>query len=184
MRRFLIALIPGGMAALSVMSALATEPQTLQVLGRSHVDDYQAVLDDTDWRWLRRKDTLVLGTSAPDNAPFGITTNGVDYEGLTADFAGLLSELLRVRIVVKRYPTRDDVVQALKDGSIDFLGTSNGYEAMDAELALSRSYANDQPILLTREGDRQALTKDLAGKKVAMLYHYLDPDSVRQFRWL
>nr|WP_315413580.1 transporter substrate-binding domain-containing protein [uncultured Pseudomonas sp.] len=181
MRRFLIALIPGGMAALSVMSALATEPQTLQVLGRSHVDDYQAVLDDTDWRWLRRKDTLVLGTSAPDNAPFGITTNGVDYEGLTADFAGLLSELLRVRIVVKRYPTRDDVVQALKDGSIDFLGTSNGYEAMDAELALSRSYANDQPILLTREGDRQALTKDLAGKKVAMLYHYLDPDSVRQF---
>jgi two-component system, NarL family, sensor histidine kinase EvgS len=46
---------------------------------------------------------------------------------------------------------------------------------------LSRSYANDQPALVTRSGDSHALSADLAGKRVAMLYHYMQPDAVQAF---
>ncbi|MCS5516060.1 hypothetical protein NWF32_15860 [Pseudomonas qingdaonensis] len=72
---------------------------------------------------------LVLGTSAPDYAPFDITASGRDYEGLTADYAGLIGNTLNRPIRVKRFANRDKALQALIDGHIDLLGSANGYDA-------------------------------------------------------
>ncbi|MFJ2710368.1 transporter substrate-binding domain-containing protein [Pseudomonas sp. NPDC087346] len=161
--------------------ALAAPAETLHVLGRSNVDDYRVSLDEQDWSWLRSKATLRLGASAPDYSPFAITSNGTDYEGLTADYAQLLGELLNIRIEVRRYASRSAVLEALKSGEVDLLGTSNGFEAADHDLVLSSAYAEDIPTLVTRVGDSQDLSPDLAGKQVAMLYHYLPPETVKAF---
>lgn len=64
---------------------------------------------------------------------------------------------------------------------MDFLGIANGYEAADAGLLLSTAYAEDMPGLVTQLGDSHALSPDLAGKKIAMLYHYLSPEAVKAF---
>lgn len=163
-------------------SALAdSQANTFQVLGRSHVDGYSAVLTEAQWSWLRSKDVLVLGDSAPDYAPLGMANNDRDYEGMTADYAQLLSELLRVRVQVRRFASRAEVIDALKRGEVDFLGVANGYEAADAGLLLSTAYAEDMPALVTRLGDSSTLAPDLAGKKIAMLYHYLSPEVVKAF---
>ena len=178
-------LIRNGLLALvltgAFQNAWAAPAQTLQVLGRSTVDGYGASLDESDWRWLRSKGTLRLGASAPDYSPFAMTSNGNDYEGLTADYVQLLGQLLNVRIEVRRYASRTEVLEALKRGEVDLLGTSNGYEAADSDLVLSRAYADDLPTLVTRVGDSQNLPTDLAGKRVAMLYHYLPPETVKAF---
>lgn len=155
--------------------------QTLQLLGRSSVDAYQVDLKEQDWAWLRRKGVLLLGDSAPDYAPFGMTTNDNEYEGITADYAQLISQLLNIKIEVRLYNTRDEVTDALKHGDIDLLGTANGYEAADPTLTMSREFAQDQPTLVTRTGDSEGLKSDLAGKNVAMLYHYLPPKAVQDF---
>ena len=162
-------------------TALAAPVQTLHVLGRSTVDGYSVQLDGQDWSWLRSKGTLRLGASAPDYSPFAITSNGNDYEGLTADYAELLSQLLNIHIEVRRYASRSEVLAALKSGEVDMLGTSNGFEAADPDLAMSQAYADDVPTLVTRVGDSQNLSPDLAGKQVAMLYHYLPPEQVKAF---
>ena len=154
---------------------------TFQVLGRSHVDGYQAVLTEADWSWLRSKDVLILGDSNPDYAPLGMVNNGRDYEGMTADYAQLLSELLRVRVEVRRYASRGEVIDGLKRSEVDFLGIANGYEAADAGLLLSTAYAEDMPALVTQFGDSHALSHDLAGKKIAMMYHYLPTEAVKAF---
>ncbi|WP_395602508.1 transporter substrate-binding domain-containing protein [Pseudomonas sp. A1230] len=159
--------------------SMASTP--LQLLGRSVVDEYSVSLDEDDWGWLRQKSRLVLGTSTPDYSPFGITSNEKDYEGLTADYAQLISQLLHVKIEVRRYDSRGEVLAALKKGEIDLLGTANGYEANDPELVISQPYADDQPTLVTRIGDNKTLPVDLAGKRVAMLYHYLPPEKVKAF---
>nr|WP_256214660.1 transporter substrate-binding domain-containing protein [Pseudomonas sp. H1h] len=161
--------------------ALAAPAETLRVLGRSTVDNYSVSLDGQDWSWLRSKGVLHLGASAPDYSPFAITSNGTDYEGLTADYVQLLAELLNVRVEVRRYASRAEVLQALKNGEVDLVGTANGFEAADPELALSRAYADDLPTLVTRVGDSSDLPPDLAGKHVAMLYHYLPPETVKAF---
>ncbi|WP_432707751.1 transporter substrate-binding domain-containing protein [Pseudomonas fluorescens] len=169
------------MSLLPLIAVAFEEPQALQLLGHSHLEIPKVEMTEADWRWLRERRTLVMGISAPDYVPFDLTNNNDELEGITADFAALIGQALHISIEVRRYETRDDVVQALKQGDVDFLGSANGYEAADKQLQLSRSYANDQPTLVTRSGDSQALSDDLAGKRVAMLYHYMQPDAVRAF---
>ncbi|MFW0756706.1 transporter substrate-binding domain-containing protein [Pseudomonas sp. H11T01] len=166
---------------LFLSSGAGAEIQTLHLLGRSTVQDYRVEMDETDWRWLREKGALRLGASAPDYAPFDLTLNNYDFEGITADYADLLAQLLHTKIEVQRYESRESVIAALKRGELDLLGMANGFEAADPQLAMSRSYADDSPTLVTRNGDSNDLPSDLAGKRVAMLDHYLPPEAVRDF---
>ena len=164
------------------LSAMALdEPQSLRLLTHSSLENVSVRLDERDWRWLREQRTLLMGVSAPDYAPFDLTNNQDEFEGITADYAALIAQVLNIDIEVRRYDTRDEVIEALKTGAVDFLGSANGYEAADSTLLLSRAYANDQPTLVTRVGDTQALSAGLAGRRVAMLYHYMQPDAVQAF---
>ncbi|KAA5839259.1 transporter substrate-binding domain-containing protein [Pseudomonas chlororaphis] len=154
------------------------EAETLQLLGRSSLGEHQVELAEADWSWLRKKGTLYLGISAPDYPPFDVTGTGRDYEGLTADYVGLLAQLLHVQVQVRRFPSRADVIRALKDGEVDLLGTANGFEESDPELVMSAAYADDQPMIVTRSDEGTSFAGDMAGKKISMLYHYLPPQSV------
>lgn len=169
------------MGSLPWMAMALDEPHVLRLLGHSSLEKTAVQLDEADWRWLRERRTLVMGVSAPDYAPFDLSNNNDELEGISADYAALIAQILNVTIEVRRYDTRDEVIEALKSGALDFVGSANGYEAADAQLVLSRSYANDQPALVTRSGDSQSLPVDLAGKRVAMLYHYMQPDAVQAF---
>ena len=163
------------------ISSVCAEPQTLTLIGRSSVDGYDVKLSDADSRVLRQKGRLVLAVSAPDYPPFDITSTGTDYEGVTADYAGLLKQLLNVQIDVHRYASRDAAVRAIKDGSADLLGTANRYETQDPQLRMSSAYADDQPVLVTRTDAPQPLDPELAGASLAMLYHYLPEQQVQAF---
>ncbi len=160
------------------VDSFAAKPQLLKLQGRSTVDDNRVELEEADWRWLREQGRLRLGASAPDYAPFEVTINDKTLEGITADFAALLSQLLHIKVEVKRYPSRGEVISALKQGNIDLLGTANDFEAADPKLLMSSAYAEDAPALVTRTGDSARLTADLAGQRVAMLDHYLRPEAV------
>ncbi|TWC53059.1 two-component system sensor histidine kinase EvgS [Pseudomonas sp. SJZ080] len=163
------------------ISSVCAQPQTLTLLGRSTVDGYDVKLSDADSRLLRQKGRLLLAISAPDYPPFDITTTGTDYEGLTADYAGLLKQLLHVEIDVRRYKSRGEAVRAIKEGKADLLATANRYEVEDPQLRMSGAYADDQPVVLTRTDSAAPLDPDLAGKRLAMLYHYLPEQHVRAF---
>ena len=93
--------------------------------------------------WLQNNPELVVGTSTADYPPFDMTASGQDYEGLTADYVGLLATALNVSIKVQRFATRDAAIKALEEGKIDLLGTSNGFEAAHPQLLLSTPYAID-----------------------------------------
>lgn len=56
----------------------------------------------------------------------------------------------------------------MREGSIDLLGSSNAFEAADAQLDLSTPYADDMPVIVTREGTSLKNTPDLAGLRLAM----------------
>lgn len=160
------------------VDSFAAKPQLLKLQGRSAVDGYQVELEEADWRWLREQGSLRLGASAPDYVPFEVTISDRYLEGITADFAVLLSQLLHIPIEVKRYRSRAEVIAALKQGHVDLLGTANDFEVADPQLLMSRTYAEDAPALVTRLGDSVRLTADLAGQRVAMLDHYLRPEAV------
>ncbi|PRB47796.1 hybrid sensor histidine kinase/response regulator [Pseudomonas sp. MYb2] len=154
-------------------------PQVLQVLTRTGLANVQLRLDKQDRQWLRQHPVLRMGISGPDYPPFEITRNQQELEGLTADYADLLAQLLGVRIEVQRFANRDAVMAALKRGDLDLLGTSNSFEAADPAVILSRAYAEDQPMLVTRLEEQ--LPSDLAGKRLAMVEDYLPLANVQGF---
>ncbi|MHA3738977.1 transporter substrate-binding domain-containing protein [Pseudomonas sp. Eth.TT006] len=154
-------------------------PQRLELLAQAGLDNVHIVLDKRDRQWLRLHPVLRMGISGADYPPFEITRNQQELEGLTADYADLLAQLLGVRIEVQRYASRDEVMAALKRGELELLGTSNSFELADADFVLSRPYADDQPMLVTRLDT--TLPADLAGRRVAMVEDYLPLASVQAF---
>ncbi|WP_252090387.1 transporter substrate-binding domain-containing protein [Pseudomonas sp. MWU13-3659] len=160
-------------------ACVSNEPgQTYTLLSRASPTSTQPTLTPAQRDWLTTRQELVLGTSAPDYPPFDIATRGNEYQGLTADYAGVIGNALGLPVRVQRFPSRAAAVAALKNGQIDLLGSANGYEASTQGLALSRPYAIDQPVLVTREDETRALDTGLEGMRLSMLYHYLPPEEI------
>ena len=177
---YLITLIAGLCISTTAPAAPPTGPEHFALLSRASAVQLDIQLDKAQRLWLQNKRELVLGTAAPDYPPFDLTSSGHDYEGLTADYAGLLAKALALPIKVLRYPSRDAAIHALEAGEIDLLGSSNGFEAANPNLTLSEPYAVDQPVLVTREGETRSLADGLAGLRVSLVYHYLPLNEVEK----
>lgn len=174
---YLILMIAGLCLSTSLFAAPSSE--NFALLSRSTAGQLDIRLDATQRQWLKDKRELVLGTSAPDYPPFDLTLSGKDYEGFTADYAGILSAITGLPVRVQRFASRGTAIEALENGEVDLLGTANGFEAHNAEIVLSAPYAVDQPVLVTREGETRSLTDGLAGMRLSMVYHYLPLEEVK-----
>lgn len=164
---------------LSLSSTALAEGQMRQLLARSLSAAPPLALSQADRQWLDQRKVLVLGSSQPDYPPFEINVSPQDYEGLSADYAGLIGEQLGLAIQVRRFPTRTAAIEALRRGQIDLLGSSNGFEAANRELALSHPYADDLPVIVTRQDRAQRDDPHLTGSTLAMVDHYLPLEAVR-----
>ncbi|MFK0092069.1 transporter substrate-binding domain-containing protein [Pseudomonas sp. NPDC090592] len=160
-------------------TALLASSEPRQLLARSVSAAAPLQLSSEDRAWLQRRQHLVLGSSRPDYPPFEINVSLQEYEGISADYAGIIAEQLGISIEVRRFDSRHEAIAALREGSIDLLGSSNAFEAADAQLELSNPYAEDLPVIVTREGDSLKNTPDLAGLRLAMVDHYLPASAVR-----
>ncbi|MFJ4348462.1 transporter substrate-binding domain-containing protein [Pseudomonas sp. NPDC089401] len=174
--------LAGLLLTLSLAShALVTlaEGEPRHLLARATSATPPLPLDDPDRQWLAKRKVLLLGSSRPDYPPFEINVSLDDYEGLSADYAGLIAEKLGIPVEVRRYASRHEAIAALRDGRIDLLGSSNAFEAADAQLSLSRPYADDLPVIVTREGRTLKDDKALGNLRLAMVDHYLPGETVR-----
>ncbi|WP_337041369.1 transporter substrate-binding domain-containing protein [Pseudomonas juntendi] len=160
-------------------SGLQASSEPRQLLARSVSAAAPLALSAEDRQWLQQHRQLVLGSSRPDYPPFEINVSPRDYEGLSADYAGLIGEQLGIGIEVRRFASRHEAITALHEGRIDLLGSSNAFEAADAHLSLSSPYADDLPVVVTRGGRSLKGTPDLAGLRLAMVDHYLPANTVR-----
>ncbi|MDB5997190.1 MAG: hybrid sensor histidine kinase/response regulator [Pseudomonas sp.] len=172
-------LIAAGLCFSAAVSAAQTDSEHYNLLSRWAAGPLDLQLDQSQRQWITGKQQLVLGTSAPDYPPFDLTASGQDYEGFTADYAGMLGKTLGLPVKVQRFTSRGAAIKALEKGEVDLLGTANGFEARNADIVLSKPYAVDQPVLVTREGETRSLTDGLAGLRLSMVYHYLPLEEVR-----
>ncbi len=177
---YLIILSAGLCFSTAVPANTQTSPEHFNLLSRASAIQLEPNLDKAQRLWLQNKRELLLGAASPDYPPFDLTSSGRDYEGLTADYAGLLAQALDLPVKVLRYPSREAAIRALETGDIDLLGSSNGFEAANPNLTLSEPYAVDQPVLVTREGETRSLGDDLAQLRLALVYHYLPLDEVEK----
>ncbi|WP_085690385.1 MULTISPECIES: ATP-binding protein [unclassified Pseudomonas] len=159
-------------------AAHATEPQRLEIVSRTRLEGVQVRLDEQDKQWLSAHPVLRIGASWPDYPPFELTRKRHELEGLTADYADAIAQILNIGVEVWCYPDRASAMAALEAGEVDLLGTSNNFELADPDLMLSRAYAEDQPMWVTRLNE--ALPGDLAGKRIAMVDDYLPASTIEE----
>ncbi|NCE93596.1 transporter substrate-binding domain-containing protein [Pseudomonas sp. L13] len=167
---FLVLLVASGYAA-------AAEPgyESPTLLAHAPVEAFDVKLQNEDWRWLRDKKVLVIGTALNDPAPLVISSEPADFEGVTADYAGLLAESIGVDVHIRRYQNRDLALQALKRGELDMLGSGREQEAAQPGLALSHAYITDQLVLVSSRAPGVPQQQGLAGQRLALAKYHTDP---------
>ncbi|KAA6174623.1 transporter substrate-binding domain-containing protein [Pseudomonas marginalis] len=153
------------------------EPLTL--LAREPAVDFDVELQNHDWRWLRNKKILVIGTERSDPAPVVVSSNSADFEGVTADYVGLLAGALDVDVQIRRYDNRDQAVQALRLGELDLLGVARSPEAASPGLIVSRPYMFDQMVVARSRGSVSHSQQDFAGQRLAMSRVYAEPSTIQ-----
>lgn len=143
---FLLALLFCG-----VFSArAANEPpayQELSLVGHSAMMLADIDLTDEEWRWLRKKRVLRLGTWAPNSPPYDITSGSHDYGGISADYTQLITRNLNIQTKVYYYPNYEAALNALRIRQIDFLVLASDREQGEG-LILSEPYLPAIPALV------------------------------------
>ncbi|BCQ61472.1 hypothetical protein PBOI14_32220 [Pseudomonas sp. Boi14] len=153
---------------LTCLPAMADPAPSLQLLNYESPHHQPLPLSGDDWQWLRHKRELVLGTSQQNLPPLEMVNEAKEYEGITADYAGLLSDALGVKISVRAYATREQVFSALAKGEIDFMGSVTQGEAERRQLLRSQIYLANRPTLVARLGDSPSLKNGLQGYRLAI----------------
>lgn len=124
---------------------------SLTLFSQLRIEHEDMAIAEDDWAWLRHKGHLRLGAALDETSPFNVRLDDENYEGITADVATLVGQLLGMRIKVVSFDTHADAVAALAAGKIDLLG-SHYSSAGDSSLVLSQPYARDRLAVFKRMG--------------------------------
>ncbi|SFB39550.1 two-component system, NarL family, sensor histidine kinase EvgS [Pseudomonas simiae] len=153
------------------------EPLTLRA--REPAADFDVELPTKDWRWLRNKKVLVIGVALSDPAPVVVSSDSNDFEGVTADYVGLLTESLGIDVQIRRYDSRDQALQALRLGELDLLCAARSVESAQPGLIMSRPYMFDQMVVATSHGSTSDSRQEFAGQRLAMSKLYAEPSTIQ-----
>jgi two-component system sensor histidine kinase EvgS len=148
-------------------------------LGPPFLNLQMLVLDSTDRDWLDQRKVLRVGIAIADYEPIDITSDRNRYQGVSADYLGLISSKLSMPVQVMGFAKRDEALTALRDGRIDLLTSANGYERAVTDLAFTREYMPDRAVVVGL-GNDASLTASLKGKRVVLLDGYADADVVHR----
>ncbi len=151
-----------------------------QLHARATLDGPRHEPDEAGIRWLWARRSLRLGVLAQDNPPLDILGTGSAYEGITADYAGLLGEQLNLQVQVQVFEAFAEAHAALRAGEVDLLGSVTSRQALDAGLRLSRPYAEDCPLLLAREARGRERVDDTHGLDLVMVQGYRSLEQVHE----
>ncbi len=97
-------------------------------------------LTDQDRAWLDQRKVLRVGIAIADYEPIDITSDRNRYQGISADYLGLVSDQLNIPVQVTGFARRDEAIEALHDGKIDLLTSANGFERGVKGLSFSTEY--------------------------------------------
>lgn len=163
---------------------MVSAAQQLQLFSRSTT---QIQLEQTgaEQQWLMKRKQLVFGALEDEHPPFVLKTNGKDFEGITADYLGLISAALALPVEIRSFATKAELIAAVRAGRIDFYSYARMNELDVADIVATEPYADDIPVLVTTT-HQQSVAKLNAkhGSKhrlrLAFSKHYLTVERLQQ----
>lgn len=156
--------------SLSMPSAIGDE---YKILMRTPVQGLQRLSLSADQAaFIKQQRQLNVGVTHYDAPPFGMRNIRNEYEGLSADYTGLVAWQLNLPVKIKVFSSSEEAWQALARGDIDLIPSVAAFPDNDA-FAFSLPYASDKPVLGLNDSDTAPLAEDLRDTDVAMPRDYL-----------
>ncbi|MGE9551283.1 ATP-binding protein [Erwinia amylovora] len=149
---------------LPAMADTSKEYRELKLISREQVQIPDPELSYTQWQWLHRKRTLVYGFAKPEYPPYDMISGYLEYDGLNADYLGLLAYTLNMQMLVRVYQNKSELMAALKRGDIDLIANAGKQDASKYSLILTIPYRTSVPALIERTG---SLLKPSSEKRIA-----------------
>ncbi|SDQ53727.1 multi-sensor hybrid histidine kinase [Pseudomonas cannabina] len=137
------------------------------------------VIEPQDRQWLDQHKVIRVGIAIADYEPIDITSDRNRYQGISADYLGLVSDQLNIPMQVTGFAKREEAIEALRAGKLDLLTSANGFERGVKGLAFSSEYMPDRSVVVGRGNDLSP-SASLAGKKVVLLDGYADSEVVHR----
>lgn len=156
----------------TTLYAHASEPTELQVHAPVNTP---AVMFGTQTRaWLnsRPEVTAAIWSGAWPPLHMGFEQN--QFEGVAADYLGVIQAATGIRLRVLRFATRAKARQALLQGRVDMLALHDVSEGQEGAITQSRPYLLNNKVIARRIGDTRQPSSDLAGQRLA----YVGDDAV------
>ncbi len=163
-----------------LLCSSALQAQQLQLFSRSTAT-VQVEQTGAEQQWLMAKKQLVFGALDDEHPPFALKTNGKDFEGITADYLGLISSALAKPVEIRSFATKAELIAAVRAGTIDFYSYARMNELDVADIVATEPYADDIPVLVTTTHQQSvAKLKTKHKSRLAFSKHYLTVERLQQ----
>ena len=98
----------------------------------------------------RDADVLRVGVSEAGYPPLEIITTSGEVAGITADYAALIGKYLKKRVEVVIAPNFAEVLELLKNGEIDMVGSVARTASRETYAAFSTPFLSSTPVVIQR----------------------------------
>ena len=178
MSRFYRELKDWGLSAIFItlasLGSVAYAAQALALqLPQSFISPKSITFDRAQQQWLEQRGPLRVGVYLGDYAPLDITGDRNRYQGISADYLGLVRDTLGVKVSVSGFSKRDQAVAALLSGKIDLLTSASDYERGIEGLVFSADYMADRSVVVRRGSDESG-PDNWDRKKIGFLEGHVD----------
>ena len=159
---------------LALLGSVAHAAQALPLqLPQSFISPKSLTFDHDQQQWLEQRGPLRVGVYVGDYAPLDIAGDRNSYQGISADYLGLVRDTLGVNVNVSGFSQRDQAVAALLAGKIDLLTSASDYERGVEGLIFSADYMADRSVVVRRGNDAGG-TDNWDRKKIGLLEGHVD----------
>lgn len=129
----------------------------------------EVTLKPESQQWLANHKTLRVGVWSHTLPPYSVEFEKNAFEGLSADYLGIIAKTLNLPVELKRYKNRLELVEALNNKQVDLIPYYPQAANHQTKLALSIPYSLAQSVLISR---RQAkFDRELNDSRYRLMYY-------------
>ncbi|MGE8067599.1 response regulator [Pseudomonas sp. NPDC089569] len=150
----------------------------LDLLPRTH---YRLPINDPlTLHFMQTRPQIVVGVIESDLRPIDITVSDYTYEGVSADYIGILRDTLGVVIKVRRFPSLTSALDALEQHQVDMLSTIVPDKIVNRSVKLSAPYLSDIAQLFNRANELRRFDR-FDGLNLSMKRGYFSPAQAKRY---
>lgn len=165
------------LTSLPALEVQAKAPQPVDLLVNAPITAPHVEFDVQTQAWLAPHPEVSVAIWSGALPPLHMGFEQNQFEGVTADYLGAISEATGVRLKIWRFATRAKAREALEKGQVDMLALHDVSEGQDGAITQSRPYLLNRKVIVRRLGETTLPSEDLQGQRLA----YVGDDKTGEF---